>query len=134
MSGTLKLYTARWNGDARRGAIEQARVLKLALHQRFTAHETGRRPYWLTTREIYAAHKRAGHSIGWRTVQYRVNCAEKAFARAAVANEALVVTDDVAFVRVDFYRAWWAEHGRKENAQVFSDEDVRAVFDVWKMR
>jgi len=134
MSGTLKLYVDRYNGDERRAVAKQTRVLFTAVNRRCTAEIMGLTPQWLTTREIYAAHKRAGHSIGWRTVQYRVNCAEKAFARAAVANEALVVTDDVAFVRVDFYRAWWAEHGRKENVQVFSDEDVRAVFDVWKMR
>jgi len=32
------------------------------------------------------------------------------------------------------YREYWSRRGRGAGEKMFSDEDIRAVFDVWRMR
>jgi len=131
MSGTLELYAALYRMNTARAEKMQAQILLAAVASRVAAADGGDIE-WATLSELVAAHERAG-GVAERTVFQRLRH-DGPFMHYAVEQRGVIFCDDVKMVRLDVYREYWSRRGRGAGEKMFSDEDIRAVFDVWRMR
>ncbi len=131
MSGTLELYAALYRMNTARAEKMQAQILLAAVASRVGANDGGDIE-WATLSELVAAHERAG-GVAERTVFQRLRT-DGPFVRCAMKQNAIIICDDVKMVRLDVYREYWSRRGRDAGEKMFSDDDIRAVFNVWRMR